>query len=127
MFLLVDVVLGLVHFGFAVYLQQRLVCKIEEDHQQDAKAMMDKASHIVLYDLGFCVYCLVSPFSFIWQFMGLSWLGGCGAAGLGYLAAALLIIFAFVAGSFAVIWVCAMVCTSALGKNNAAKVAQTFM
>eukprot|EP00445_Apocalathium_hangoei_P005994 CAMPEP_0203856082 /NCGR_PEP_ID=MMETSP0359-20131031/9979_1 /ASSEMBLY_ACC=CAM_ASM_000338 /TAXON_ID=268821 /ORGANISM="Scrippsiella Hangoei, Strain SHTV-5" /LENGTH=362 /DNA_ID=CAMNT_0050772667 /DNA_START=43 /DNA_END=1131 /DNA_ORIENTATION=+ len=126
-----NVALGVMHFGVALYLQIRLTHRLQKDGQLTAsgssttdqaaqnltaKELMERAGHIVLYDVVFCLYAFVFAGSFFFQFVGLSWISGCRiSSSLPYIASTLLILFCMMAISFAFCWWFAMLCEDCCG------------
>ncbi|CAK0895822.1 unnamed protein product [Prorocentrum cordatum] len=77
----------IMHVGFALYLQQKLVAGLQRNaalgHQgSTARQLMKEAGDIVLYDVGFCIYVFLFIAAFALQFWGLSVLGNCRNPGM---------------------------------------------
>jgi len=114
-FCVANVVLAIVHCGFAIYLQTRLVALLahmSDGREATSQDLMKRAGDIVLYDFGFCIYIFVFLGSFFFQFVGLSWGRECDAGALPILAGVLLILFAFAAGFFFTIWLATLACVN---------------
>lgn len=119
---LVNVGLAFVHAAFAFYLQWRLVQLLRktggEAADQDASPadLMRRAWDIVLYDVGFCIYIVVFVGSFGFNCYAMSWPGRCNAGTpLPFFASLLLVLFAFAAGYFVLMWWCALACQDCCG------------
>lgn len=130
-FCLTNVVLGILHSGFALYLQQRLVSGMQSqtfmgqqaaelgaadpNHMPTSKELMKRAGNILLYDIGFCVYVFVFVGSFGFNCAGMGWAADCPGASLPGLSAGLMLFFAFLAVGFFILWYCSLACDSAVG------------
>jgi len=74
---LADAVLAIIHGGFGVYLQSRLVSGLTKagaigpSSSLPSSEIMKQAGHIALYDVGFCLYIFVFAGSFFLQRRGL--------------------------------------------------------
>jgi len=117
-----NVGLAFVHAAFAVYLQQRLVQLLRKtggeaaDQDPSPADLMRRAWDIVLYDVGFCIYIVVFVGSFGFNCYAMSWPGRCNAGTpLPFFASLLLVLFAFAAGYFALMWWCALACQDCCG------------
>mmetsp|Transcript_94330 Transcript_94330/g.177510 ORF Transcript_94330/g.177510 Transcript_94330/m.177510 type:complete len:301 (+) Transcript_94330:101-1003(+) len=119
MFCAADVVLGLIHFCFSLYIQGQIVKGFEKEplssgagqgEAPSAKELMNRAGHLVCYDIGFCMYFFVFVGSFGLNCVGLSWTTDCGGTAMPYVAASLLLMFAFMAVSFIYCWYCLLSC-----------------
>eukprot|EP00930_Biecheleria_cincta_P102386 TRINITY_DN94101_c0_g1_i1.p1 TRINITY_DN94101_c0_g1~~TRINITY_DN94101_c0_g1_i1.p1 ORF type:complete len:342 (+),score=50.72 TRINITY_DN94101_c0_g1_i1:57-1082(+) len=117
-----NVGLALVHAAFAIYLQQRLVHLLRQaggeaaDQDPSAKDLMRRAWDIVLYDVGFCIYVVIFVGSFGFNCYAMSWPGRCNVGTpLPFFASLLLVLFAFAAGYFALMWWCALACQDCCG------------
>lgn len=113
--------LGVVHAAFAIYLQQRIVCLLREtgegaDQDASAEDLMKRAWELVLYDVGFCIYILIFIGSAGFNFLALTWPQRCnmgrglGSNNLPSLASLLLLMFAFAAVMFGLLWWLALKC-----------------
>jgi len=134
-----NVVLGLIHTGFAFYLQRRLFFGMQSQSftaggaqsqsqsqtltgqpgmapapqgEPTSKELLERAGHILLYDIGFCLYVFVFLGSCGANFTSLSWTSGCPGSGSSWasISAGLMLFFAFLAVSFAILWYCGMYC-----------------
>mmetsp|Transcript_82706 Transcript_82706/g.184531 ORF Transcript_82706/g.184531 Transcript_82706/m.184531 type:complete len:349 (+) Transcript_82706:101-1147(+) len=136
----VNCLLAIGHTAFALYLQRQLVRGLAVDpltgttqsapssgvaptvvQELSAKELMSRAGHIVLYDVGFCFYVFVFGFSFIFQNIGFGWISGCRGvdSALPWFSAVLLLLFAFGAVGFAMLWYCALACDDCCGSFGA--------
>jgi len=112
-FCAVDCLLAIGHFCFSIYLQLRLTKGLNQVAQQGmaAKELMNQAGHILCYDIGFCIYIFVFIFSFGLNCVGLAWASTCSPdTGMPYIAGGLMILWAFLAVNFALLWTCALAC-----------------
>lgn len=114
--------LGLIHAGFAIYLQQRLVHLLRKaggeggDQNPSPKDLMKRAWDIILYDVGFCIYIFVFIGSFGFNCYSMSWPGRCNTGtSLPFFASMLLVMFAFAAGWFMIMWYFALACQDCCG------------
>lgn len=120
MFCAADAALGVIHFCFSLYIQQQIVKGFESapltagtgsSEAPSAKELMNRAGHIVCYDVGFCLYVFVFVGSFGLNCVGLAWTTECGnGTAMPYVAASLLILFGFMAVSFIYCWYCLLSC-----------------
>lgn len=116
-FCVVNCLLAIVHFGFSIYLQLRLVKGLNQKAQQGmtAKELMGQAGHILCYDVGFCIYIFVFIFSFGLNCAGFAWASTCSPdTGMPYVSAGIMILWAVLAMNFACLWTCAMACDDCL-------------
>ncbi|CAK0846516.1 unnamed protein product, partial [Prorocentrum cordatum] len=120
LFAMMNVAASIVHAGFALYLQQRLVRGLQRNaalgnHGSTARQLMKEAGDIVLYDVGFCLYVFFFVAAFFVQFWGFSVLGGCRDAGTAWGSATLQVLFCLGAVAFGFCWSCAMQCSDCCG------------
>merc|ERR1740138_230727 len=110
--------LGIVHAIFAFYIQRALVKAIGTDGAENMThaEIAAKARYVILHDIPFCVYCIVFPASFVYNFYGLSTLKDCDVAegnngtGPAWAAAAMMITYGFMAWWYFVCWMCGQCC-----------------
>jgi len=114
-----NVGLALVHTGFALYLQSRLVqgmAKAAPTAQGTSKEIMTQAGHIMLYDVGFCLYLFVFVGSFGLNVVGMSWASACNSGtALPFLGALCMVMFALFVGFFSCFWFCFLACDDCCG------------
>lgn len=115
-----DFVLAIMHIVFAFYLQRRLVNGLStaqpgQSGQVNAKELMNTAGHIIMYDVGFCLYMVGFVVSFGWNCVGLGWIGKCDDGTVPWIAAVLMLLYGFFATAFAVVWYFAMCCDDCCG------------
>jgi hypothetical protein len=113
-----NVVLAILHAGFAIYLQQRLVAGMASDRSMDLQSrdLMKRAGEIVLYDVGFCIYIFIFIGSFGLNCVGIAWVSDCSLeTPMPMVSAALLLLYAFGVGFFMVLWYCALACDTCMG------------
>jgi len=107
--------IALMNVAFSLYLQWRLDLSIRSGNEQGARALIQEATQIVLYDVGFCIYVIVFVFSVVFSFMGIGWSSDCPARDSGPLwAAVFLLLFAFWTGMFSCCWGLTAGCWGAL-------------
>lgn len=121
----VDACLAILHICFAVYLQSRLFYGLQDREiamatrkssaapQANARAseLMNYAGHLVLYDVGFCLYIFVFVFSIAFNCFSFSWIPMCNVGSpLPWICASLLVLFFIMATHFSCLWVCALSC-----------------
>lgn len=116
MFCMAICALGAIHMAFAIYIQRRLVCLIgkEESYKMSFKEIAAKAKELMLYDVAFCLYVPVFIGSFCYCLYG----GGdslekCDGTGPAWGASALLAMYGFCVGNYAMCWFCCQNCCSA--------------
>lgn len=120
-FLGLDFVLAIMHIVFAFYLQRRLISGLnataegqgqgQAPQALSAKELMNRAGHIFMYDVGFCLYTVGFVIAFCWNCVGMGWIGDCkDASSLAYVAAVLMILYALFTVNFAILWYCALCC-----------------
>jgi hypothetical protein len=113
MFCVADVALGLMHIGFWIYFQQRLISGLEAKGQGLASNnMMNEAAQIVMWDFGFCLYIFVYFGSFgfnVWGFGTAS----CNTCAL--FAAIIMVLYGFAGMGFMMLWFCALACEDCMG------------
>jgi len=121
--------LGLIHTTFSFYIQSRLVHGLahqellKSDGDRDpnkpvnADDLIKEAGHIVLYDVGFCLYLFVFVGSFFYSCSAPSTLDECepGVPTAANAAAGLLIFFAIFVGCFGSCGLCVLGCDSCVG------------
>jgi len=137
---LANVALGFTHTGFACYLQRRLVSGLQDQalpgsatgHGQcqtltepggeagrpqmpSSGELMQRAGHILLYDVGFCLYVFVFIGALVLNCAGLGWASSCQGPPWPSVAGGLMLLFAFLAVSFGALWYCALACDSMCG------------
>lgn len=121
-----NLALGVVHPLMALYLQTKLFHGLQQrdvpltaadgrdlaaSEQTQARVLMERAGHVVLYDVLFCLYIFVFVGSFVFQLVALSWASSCGSSSpLPYAAATLLLLFGMMASCFGSCWWFAMLC-----------------
>jgi hypothetical protein len=113
-----NVALAIVHGGFALYLQSRLLTGLAKTGTaaSSSKELMSQANHIMLYDIGFCLYVFVFFVSFGLNVVGLSWISDCSpSTPLPFIGALLLVLYAFGVVFFAVFWWFLMACDECCG------------
>lgn len=120
----VNGVCGASHIGMGLYLQSKLARGLGEhaildssqaapDHPPSSRELMERAWHIVLYDVAFCVYLLLFLGSWVLQLFGMSWIGNCklGSDSTALWASSvLLVFFGVVAVGFGALWSMALAC-----------------
>lgn len=129
----VDIALALLHVAFGCYLQSRLVEGLSRpdtgqaaplpgaaEHgvtqQPTPKELMNRAGHIICYDIGFCIYMFFFIGSFLVNCIGPGFAATCKPdSPLPALCFSLLILFAVVAVSFAMLWYCVLACEDCCG------------
>lgn len=127
-----DVLIALIHAGAAYYIQRRLVMQLAGS--QSSAAITKQVGHILLYDVGFCLYSVFAVFAFGFNIYLLSSLG-CEAdtdeteASNTYsaLTASWMLFYAFCAWNYAICWYCGNCCwsmASGVGKSNSEVPAQ---
>eukprot|EP00440_Ansanella_granifera_P051508 gb/GFBE01055842.1/.p1 GENE.gb/GFBE01055842.1/~~gb/GFBE01055842.1/.p1 ORF type:complete len:337 (+),score=59.44 gb/GFBE01055842.1/:1-1011(+) len=127
----VNIFFALVHAGFAIYMQSRLVQGLEQaqggmTHEPTPKELMERMWHIILYDVGFCIYIIIFLGSFGFNCYALGWPSNCGAGAMPSLAGGLLIFYAFVVVNFGLMYWCMLACTDCcsgcFGSSTTAKI-----
>jgi len=126
MFCMGNIVLGIVHTAFAFYIQRKVLFGMmgaaagsqpgmPGGGMPNSKDMLSNAWNLLLYDVCTCLYVFVFGGSFIFQFMGLSWSGGCSGTGMAILSAVLLIFFAMGSCCFLCMWWSLLSCEQCFG------------
>mmetsp|Transcript_77777 Transcript_77777/g.224867 ORF Transcript_77777/g.224867 Transcript_77777/m.224867 type:complete len:308 (+) Transcript_77777:113-1036(+) len=97
---------AIVHGGFALYLQLRLVAGLEARgvDLRDRRQQNEQAKSILLYDVGVCFYFFFFIGAFCFACYSFALLA-CGGAG-GYLAASLLVLYGWCVSGYFVLWYC---------------------
>uniref|UniRef100_A0A7S2HYK6 Uncharacterized protein n=1 Tax=Alexandrium andersonii TaxID=327968 RepID=A0A7S2HYK6_9DINO len=80
-----------------------------------SKELMQRAGQILLYDIGFCVYVFVFIGAFAFNCAGMGWASECQGATLPNVSGAFMLLYAWLAVTFAVLWYCSMACDSFCG------------
>lgn len=114
---LADVLIALIHAGTAYYIQRRLVVQLAGS--QSAADITKQAAHILLYDVGFCLYSVFAVFAFGFNIYLLSSLG-CESdtdkaeASNDYAAitAGWMLFYSVCAFNYAICWYCGKCCCS---------------
>ncbi|CAK9025667.1 unnamed protein product [Durusdinium trenchii] len=97
--------IALINFIFSLYLQWRLDAAIRSGPQQGARAVLQQANGIVLYDFGFCIYVFFFVASIVFCFLGIGWWQNCRVKSWNAVwTAVLLLLFAFWTMIFACCW-----------------------
>ncbi|CAE7754337.1 ncsA, partial [Symbiodinium pilosum] len=122
------IVLGLTNCAFAFYMQWRLVAALRSADEGGARAMLQEASTIVLYDVVFCIYVLLFAAGVIFCFFGIGWWQTCGVDSWSpFWSAFLLLMFALWSGVFSCCWGLSLGCWGALeGLGVSSSVARLF-
>lgn len=134
-FCVADVLLGFVHAGFALYLQRKLFFGLQREsfqhaeggqggHDPSSKELMERAGHILLYDIGTCLYVFVFIGAFAFNCAGFDWIASCSREAdtvLPWFAAVAHVLFAILTVNFFVLWYCALMCDDCCGFNTPAK------
>eukprot|EP00747_Dinoflagellata_sp_TGD_P032610 gnl/TRDRNA2_/TRDRNA2_136097_c0_seq1.p1 gnl/TRDRNA2_/TRDRNA2_136097_c0~~gnl/TRDRNA2_/TRDRNA2_136097_c0_seq1.p1 ORF type:complete len:313 (+),score=33.79 gnl/TRDRNA2_/TRDRNA2_136097_c0_seq1:87-941(+) len=123
-FCLADCVFSVLHVLFAFYLQNRLVQAFRRDDMQvqaTPAQLMSQAGHIVLYDIGFCLYLFAFVGSFGFNCLGLKWTSDCPGTSMPYIAGFLLILYAIGAVNFAFMWWCMLSCDDCCGLQSTSR------
>jgi len=127
-----NIVLGFLHVAFAFYIQRKVLSGMinastgggslsssqpgmPDGGMPSSKELMSNAWNLLLYDVCTCLYMFVFAGSFIFQFMGLTWSGGCSGTGMAVLSAVLLIFFAMGSCCFLCMWWCLLSCEQCFG------------
>lgn len=122
----VNIVLAIGHSGFALYLQSRLVSGFAAataggpggaaprgQEMDDPEELIKQAMHIVLYDVGFCIYIVVFVGALAFEIVALVWIGGCHGLGpLPVAAAGLMCAWGWLAIVLLVVWWCMLSCVA---------------
>lgn len=110
--------IAVIHICFGFYLQARLVSGLEKSGAvaTSSKELLNQAGHIMLYDVGFCLYVFVFIGSFGLNCIGMSWISGCEpGTPLPYAASLILILFAVGIVFFAWFWWMILCCDDCCG------------
>mmetsp|Transcript_31907 Transcript_31907/g.91974 ORF Transcript_31907/g.91974 Transcript_31907/m.91974 type:complete len:225 (-) Transcript_31907:138-812(-) len=103
--------LSVVHAAFAYYLQRQIVSGLARKglHPSSHQDLAREAVHILLYDVGVCLYILafLGSFAFACYSFGLL---GCGGVSWGFGAATLLVMYAWLAAAYLSAWYCCAYC-----------------
>jgi len=112
LFCLVNLGIALAHMFFARYIQWRLTGSIQRDGQDaqvlSHKEIADKATHIALYDVGFCLYTFFFFGALAYNVYGLSTL--CKGTGPAWGAAAIQIAYGILVCNYFFCWYCMQAC-----------------
>eukprot|EP00435_Cladocopium_sp_Y103_P069213 s209_g32.t3 len=93
----------------------RLDLSIRSGTEQGARALVQEASQIVLYDFGFCFYVMFFVFSVVYSFLGIGWSSDCPARDSTPIwAAVFVLLFAFWTALFSCCWGLAAGCWGVL-------------
>ncbi|CAL1163496.1 unnamed protein product, partial [Cladocopium goreaui] len=104
-----------INVTFSLYLQWRLDLSIRSGTEQGARALVQEASQIILYDFGFCFYVMFFVFSVVYSFLGIGWSADCPARDSAPIwAAVFLLLFAFWTALFSCCWGLAASCWGVL-------------
>lgn len=107
--------IALINVTFSLYLQWRLDLSIRSGTEQGARALVQEASQIILYDFGFCFYVMFFVFSVVYSFLGIGWSADCPARDSAPIwAAVFLLLFAFWTALFSCCWGLAASCWGVL-------------
>lgn len=110
---LLQVVFGLGHALFAVYFQQRLLAGLTAHGELEAlglpeyrpAALAERAWHIILYDVGFCLYVPFFAAAFVVAALALGWSVQCSSGALWTVAASVLLLcYSAVASGYFIKW-----------------------
>jgi hypothetical protein len=117
-----NVALTIIHAGFAIYLQSRLVSGMEKAGgtvSMTGKEILNRAGHIVLYDVGFCVYVFVFIGSWGLNVIGMSWVSACNLdTPLPMFGALAMVLFGMGAVTFAFFFWCVAVCNDCFSPSH---------
>lgn len=123
-FVSINIGLALVHMVAARYLQWRIVTSITNNQGEEAidklshKEIAHQATHVALYDFGFCLYFFFFFFiALSYNAHGLSNFRDCEGTGPAWGAAAIKILYGIVAANYFVFWHCCQACCSAKEKH----------
>eukprot|EP00928_Gymnodinium_smaydae_P010879 TRINITY_DN1409_c0_g1_i1.p1 TRINITY_DN1409_c0_g1~~TRINITY_DN1409_c0_g1_i1.p1 ORF type:complete len:384 (-),score=54.62 TRINITY_DN1409_c0_g1_i1:221-1372(-) len=117
--------IGILNVCFTLYLQRRLVFGIQQEEavhgstaELTSKELLNRAGHIMIYDIGFCLYFFVYLGSFILNIMGKAWIAKCVVdtgltTSLPDWSSSLMIGWSVVAVFFAFLWYFALTCDDA--------------
>lgn len=121
MFVLVDCVLAVINIIFAFHAQNRLIAGMSDADltQLTAGDIMDRGWHIIVYDVGFCLYFFVFIGCMIWNIMGSGWTGECKMdSGWASLCAVLGILFVFLTIMLILLYWMALSCEECCGGSQ---------
>eukprot|EP00929_Paragymnodinium_shiwhaense_P076810 TRINITY_DN39541_c0_g1_i2.p1 TRINITY_DN39541_c0_g1~~TRINITY_DN39541_c0_g1_i2.p1 ORF type:complete len:215 (-),score=40.61 TRINITY_DN39541_c0_g1_i2:200-844(-) len=109
----VNAVLGLLHPGMALYLQVRLLSGLDPAQltsaDLSAKELLNRAWHIVLYDVCFCFYIFAFFGGFFFNLWSFGAVSGCQSTYI-WLSSTLLLLFGLGALGFTFLWFLVMAC-----------------
>jgi len=102
-------VLAIVHIAFAFYFQYRLLKGLQNMENPSATELARQAGEILWTDIGFCIYSIIFLLGFGLNCAGINFASVCSNS-MGAVAAALSLLFAFLAFHFIIFWFCCLSC-----------------
>merc|ERR1719210_2936667 len=128
-FIAVNIGLAIVHGLVPFYIQSRIASFLQEKYsgadadsingRSEAKDMAEAAKHIFWRDIIFCLYFLIAPCIFGFNWWGIWELGSCSGTTPAWCAAAIMIGYGFVAFWYYVCWFCGQCCFAQTSKVRA--------
>eukprot|EP00413_Alexandrium_margalefii_P026327 CAMPEP_0204574756 /NCGR_PEP_ID=MMETSP0661-20131031/40789_1 /ASSEMBLY_ACC=CAM_ASM_000606 /TAXON_ID=109239 /ORGANISM="Alexandrium margalefi, Strain AMGDE01CS-322" /LENGTH=248 /DNA_ID=CAMNT_0051583315 /DNA_START=69 /DNA_END=811 /DNA_ORIENTATION=+ len=135
LYCLLNVLFGLGHTAFAFYLQGKLDSSLRDQSPGEAEdgaaaaapgaasgqpatsaELLSRASHILLYDIGFCFYVFIFFASFIINCAGVGWSLDCVGAKEPWASGFLMVFFHVLAVCFAILWSAVLWCDHRCGR-----------
>jgi len=113
-FCAVDIGLAFVHMVFAFYVQRRLVRAIGDKAAREVthKEIAEKAQHVALYDVGFCIYMFILIGCFVYNCYTIHDLDGCVNTGGAWMGSAGMILYGVLVWNAGFCWFCTQCCGS---------------
>eukprot|EP00445_Apocalathium_hangoei_P003962 CAMPEP_0203863388 /NCGR_PEP_ID=MMETSP0359-20131031/14133_1 /ASSEMBLY_ACC=CAM_ASM_000338 /TAXON_ID=268821 /ORGANISM="Scrippsiella Hangoei, Strain SHTV-5" /LENGTH=214 /DNA_ID=CAMNT_0050780917 /DNA_START=76 /DNA_END=720 /DNA_ORIENTATION=+ len=121
----VDIALAVLHTCFAYYIQRRLVSALGDvpPSTMSHSEIAAKARHVMMYDIGFCLYFFIFGASFFYNCTVFDSFRNCESTGPAWIAAALMIFYGFGIFNYVICWFACQCCCGAFEPSKQQPVA----